>query len=354
MAPVMFRLLPLALALTLAAGPPGAWTADTAEPGVSEAPAAPAPAEGAAVPTADQRSKEETPEQARRRELTQTHGAEAAEAILSGTVLKDMTMEQVRLARGEPTRKEVIPPDAELWHYPGGEVAFSAGKVSYVSLAAKPAAPPSPRKEAETSQPGVSEHPLTQAPAQVPAPSMRVGDSYVYVSRDPEDPRSSVSTRRTVTAANGKVILSSLNLDNKDAKARTLHYDRQWNLIASRSPNGSGRDYAPPLQYYDFPLFPGKTWHRTTTETDIKTGAVRTHRASGAVEEWETVSVPAGTFQALRVNLRTELEDPSTGERITGTDLSWYVPEVRRSVKSQTTGRDGSRRVIELQRYEVK
>ena len=58
-----------------------------------------------------------------------------AEAVAVGKVLKDMTMEQVRQARGEPNRKEVIPPDAELWHYHEGEVAFSAGKVSYASLA---------------------------------------------------------------------------------------------------------------------------------------------------------------------------------------------------------------------------
>ena len=49
-------------------------------------------------------------------------------------------MEQVLLARGDPVRKEMIPPDAELWYYADGEVAFSGGRVSYVSLESEPEA----------------------------------------------------------------------------------------------------------------------------------------------------------------------------------------------------------------------
>ena len=98
---------------------------------------APASAEQTSPKTSDRPAADESPEQARRRELVEKHGAEAADAILTGVVLKEMTTEQVLLARGTPERKEVIPPDAELWHYPAGEVAFSNGKVTYVGLRAK-------------------------------------------------------------------------------------------------------------------------------------------------------------------------------------------------------------------------
>jgi hypothetical protein len=188
----------------------------------------------------------------------------------------------------------------------------------------------------------------------VGAPSIQVGDSYVYESRDPADPASALSTRRTVTSTKGKVTLSSLNLDNKRAKPRSLVFDRQWNLISTRSPDKSGKDYSPPLKYYDFPLFHGKTWVQTSTETDIKTGATRIHTISGTVGGWERVSVPAGTFRAIKVQLVTELFDPITGERTPGTDTSWYVPEVRRSVKSETGGKDGRRGLIQLLHYELK
>jgi hypothetical protein len=156
-----------------------------------------------------------------------------------------------------------------------------------------------------------------------------------------------------VTSTKGKVILSSINLDNKNAKARNLHFDREWNLIGTRNADNSGLDYSPPLKYFDFPLFPGKTWRQVTTETNIKTGASRSHTISGTVGQWEDVSVPAGTFRAIKIELQTELFNPGTGERIAGSDISWYVPEVRRSVKSLTTGKDGGRRVIQLVRYEL-
>jgi hypothetical protein len=64
-----------------------------------------------------------------------------AEAIRNGTVLEGMTTDQVLSARGAPLRKEVIPPDAELWHYAEGEVAFSRGRTTYIDLDVVPARP---------------------------------------------------------------------------------------------------------------------------------------------------------------------------------------------------------------------
>jgi len=94
-----------------------------------------APAEAPSQPHA--RAKQVAEEAPAAQEVT-----EIAEAMATGQVLEQMTMEQVVQARGEPIDKEVIPPDSELWRYEDGEVAFSAGKVSYVSLAtgAKPIA----------------------------------------------------------------------------------------------------------------------------------------------------------------------------------------------------------------------
>jgi len=48
-----------------------------------------------------------------------------------------MRIEQVVRSLGEPARKEAIPPDAQLWHYPDGEIAFDDGVVSYVALQTK-------------------------------------------------------------------------------------------------------------------------------------------------------------------------------------------------------------------------
>lgn len=330
------------------------WAADGPGPDGSGTPAVPPETTAPRSPAADPPSADQALASAPAGDTVAKPAVEIAAAIRTGKVIKDMTMEQVMQSRGAPDRKEVIPPDAELWHYPAGEVAFSAGKVSYVSLAPKSEPPLVILKKYAPTQGPVTQHRPTQgASTQAAAPQIRTGDSYIYESTDLEQPGISISTRRTVTSTKGKVILSSINLDNKNAKARNLWFDREWNLIATRNADNSGLDYSPPLKYYDFPLFPGKTWQQDTTETNTKTGTVKSHSVAGVVGQWETVSVPAGTFRAIKVELQTEVFDHSTGERISGSDRSWFVPDVRRSVKSITTGKGGSQRLIQLMSYEL-
>jgi hypothetical protein len=75
-------------------------------------------------------------------------------------------------------------------------------------------------------------------------------------------------------------------------------------------------------------------------ETDKKTGRQRQHTIIGIVEGWEKVVVPAGEFEALKIVLKTEVKD---GDKVSpGTDASWYVPALRRSVKSELIGLDVS------------
>jgi hypothetical protein len=75
------------------------------------------------------------------------------------------------------------------------------------------------------------------------------------------------------------------------------------------------------------------------------------------VGEWEEVSVAAGTFRALKMTTHTVLVDLATGQQSTGTDMSWYAPTVRRSVKSVITSRnfqgEQERQVIQLLQYDI-
>jgi hypothetical protein len=348
----MIRSLLVGLSLALAAGPAVCAGEHGQASGETQTSPPAAVSDQETDSAADKATPPESPGQRRRRELAERYGTEATDAILAGVVLKDMTMEQVMIARGTPERKEIVPPDAELWHYPAGEVAFSGGKVTYVALRPKlEPAPDRSRPPAQGQRRETRGHASNDNSA--PVPAVAVGDTYVYESVDPEDPDAAALTKRTVTSTAGKIVLATINLKNKGAKERRLYFDREWNLLASRNADDSGLDYAPPLTYFDFPLFPGKTWRQMTTETNNQTGAVRTHTLSGTVGDWEQVSVPAGTFRAIQVHLETDLVDPATGETISGTDISWYAPEVRRSVKSETSGKDGKQRVIRLIRYEL-
>jgi hypothetical protein len=87
------------------------------------------------------------------------------------------------------------------------------------------------------------------------------------------------------------------------------------------------------VRIYDFPLYPGKRWSSNSTQRDIKTGHVREHKIVAEVAGWETITVPAGTFRTIKVMIRNEVKDTQTGQITTGSDVSWYAPAAKRSVK---------------------
>ena len=161
-----------------------------------------------------------------------------------------------------------------------------------------------------------------------------------------------------MSVGEGQITVAAKNVQNKTGKARTLQFTPEWNLISSRNPDGSGFEYSPPLQYFAFHLYPGKTWQQKSRETNLQTGAVREHTLSATVGDWEDISVPAGTFRALKITLQTELLDRSTGETSTGTDISWYAPDMHRRVRSEMISRDfqgqQERQVIQLIKHDLK
>ena len=238
-----------------------------------------------------------------------------------------------------------------LWR--GANDATVAARGESVRVAAPPAElEPASRTGSPPQAPALlsSPHAIPSAPlspSQSPSgvlvgpPDTKIGDTYIIDSQYPDNPSLSNTTERKVLLIDdGKIIVASKNINNMSGKPRILQFTTEWNLMSSRNTDGSGFDYSPPLQYFDFPLYPGKTWKQLSRETDIKTGAVREHTLSATVGDWEDVSVPTGTFRAIKITLQTELLDRTTGTKSIGTDISWYAPTLRRSVKSVITSRN--------------
>ena len=133
-------------------------------------------------------------------------------------------------------------------------------------------------------------------------PNTKMGGTHIIDYRDPDHLKSSYSIERKVVAIGaGAITVAAKNSKSKTGKSRTLLFTSEWNLLSSRNPDGSGFDYAPPLKYFAFPLCPGKTWQQMSRETNIQTGAVREHTRSATIGDWESISVPAGTFCVLKI-----------------------------------------------------
>jgi len=102
---------------------------------------------------------------------------------------------------------------------------------------------------------------------------------------------------------------------------RTLYYTPEWNLIRSQNPDGESLEYFPPLKCFEFPLKPGKNWQQIRIETNSKTGVQHTHPLNGSVGDWEMLTVPSGTFKAIKIIAKTEVLDETTGQKTLGNDI---------------------------------
>lgn len=171
----------------------------------------------------------------------------------------------------------------------------------------------------------------------VSAPTVRVGDTYTYETLDLIEPKLSNVTNREIVDVNPSGFVMSI-VNAKSKFTRRLSYDSNLNLTSTRSGDNDGTNYSPALQYFKFPLRTGDSWNSSSTETNIKTGKTRTHVLRGTVGGLEQITVPAGTFRAFRITIQSELHDD--GQISTGQDISWYSPDVRRTVKSELESRD--------------
>lgn len=169
------------------------------------------------------------------------------------------------------------------------------------------------------------------------SPTVKVGDTYTYETLDMIEPKlNNVTTREIIDVNSNGFVMAFVNAKSK--YKRRLFYDHNMNLLSIRSGKNDGINYSPALQYFKFPMKSGESWSSTTTETNIKTGKTRTHKLNGSVGGLEQITVQSGTFQAFRITIQSELND--SGQISTGQDISWYSPDARRSVMTESKSRD--------------
>ncbi len=114
-----------------------------------------------------------------------------------------------------------------------------------------------------------------------------------------------------------------------------MQSDPQWNPTVSRSlteAQGPPINYQKPLLLFPFPLTPGKTWNAEAKFQIPDISQAGRSDVDGKVGAWEQVTVPAGTFRAIRADL-TIRAIGRLGLNNTTTITYWYAPQVNRFVK---------------------
>jgi hypothetical protein len=148
----------------------------------------------------------------------------------------------------------------------------------------------------------------------------------------------------TSVAADGSDTVDSLNAQ----AVVTDHYanDASGNRLSrTYAANNNLCTYTPSREYLSFPLVVGKTWN-PAWQYSCAAGYKETATATATAEAWESVTVPAGTFDALRVRIDTTLTNSNDTALLNGNTgqatysiavLAWYAPSQGTFVKYQST-----------------
>ncbi|GAB4204139.1 MAG: hypothetical protein Fur0019_04490 [Tibeticola sp.] len=181
------------------------------------------------------------------------------------------------------------------------------------------------------------------------APLPRVGDAWVFETRLPEKARG-VRLHHRVEAVQGDEIVTAVQGETGDAPVLRQGFDRQMNRRWREVEPGEALRYAPAFALFRFPLVAGETaWSLTVQQTQDGWPGSREVQIDARAVRIETVSTPAGRFEAMRIEATHRAGDARIQT------VYWYCPQVRRSVRGEEfteTPRGRSALIYELLRWQ--
>lgn len=202
-----------------------------------------------------------------------------------------------------------------------------------------------------------------ELPAAVEKPEVIIGETWIYAGYENEN---KFSLKVEVDKLSDKEIHVVVTPNGITARANFQLFDRQWNLIEIIKDGNRLVKFSPFLPAFHFPLYTGKSWgqnydwqnsvvqeHNSSPKTGTEnqeqnTGGERKEgstRAEGKVLGWEDITTPAGTYTAMKVELKSPNYAGKESRRIFGKkelyggllETYWYVPTVKRFVKYQSS-----------------
>jgi len=182
---------------------------------------------------------------------------------------------------------------------------------------------------------------LAQAPSAADRPTLVPGDTWTVRYSD-----GTRATKKFLREDAGVLVFEVSQTSQSGSASRgLLHLTRDLSTVRMLDAGGTEiQRFEPHSLGLQFPLTAGKEWQGTSRRFDEGRDAgtfIGAYKVTGI----ETVTVPAGTFRAFRVEGQTyEIQASTKQWRF----VHWYAPEVRMEVKLQATKPDGRVTDIEL------
>jgi hypothetical protein len=165
---------------------------------------------------------------------------------------------------------------------------------------------------------------------------LAVGDHWQYKITD--------NLRRgAVTMLDAQVIsvaagVATLRLEYTDPRGvkseRTEEVNASGGLVVGALKEELTRRYPTPIELYDFPLQGGTSWRQTVDTTSPDTGLPAQILVYGTVQGPSSVTVPAGSYDAVYLFRVVQLDDAQFWRtRTDRRDFVWYAPQVKTAAK---------------------
>jgi hypothetical protein len=129
-----------------------------------------------------------------------------------------------------------------------------------------------------------------------------------------------------------------------EVDGREVVYTSEWNALEgpgiSTRP-GQWFTYSPHLRTLSFPLWEGKSWGGNVMWTSMGSfTGVGNFDVVAKARGWETVKVPAGEFEAIKVEILSQ------GGRTNIRTICWYAPQAQSFVKCDSSNRGSTYELI--------
>ena len=171
----------------------------------------------------------------------------------------------------------------------------------------------------------------------VTAPAWSVGDRWVYHVRDGFRAPDVWDETHEVTAIGAQGITIRVRAKGPSIDVERVEYWPAPGILATGAMYSlEAKRYEPPLVLYRFPMAPGDRWSQRARDPGTPPGPYGPIDRYTVVGGYETVTTPAGRFDALRLRVFMRLDDEEFWRHATEcTYLVWYAPAVGRSVREE-------------------
>ncbi len=169
----------------------------------------------------------------------------------------------------------------------------------------------------------------------VDAPRLAVGDRWQYQITDNLRRGALSQLDAEVIAVSGGSARIRLGLTDNSGRAEWIdELDGGGRLRIGSLWREPPRPFNPPAQLLAFPLDDGKTWRQSIDTMRADTQLKDQILIYGKIDGRKTISVPAGSFDAVYVYRIVQLDDEEFWRtRTTRRDAIWYAPEVKAPVR---------------------